>query len=218
MTTGIYFIQCISNKKYYVGQAYDIEKRLNGHLKELRRGVHHNKGLQSDFSEYGESNFNYGLLEVTDKNKVIMTQREQYWMNDLRSSYNLVPANYVPFTKGSYVKWKLAISKSLKGRFISDEWKENISKGSKGRKLSDDAKRKVSMARKGKKLSSEHKEKISKSKKGVPNPKVSLANKGKPMKNETKKKLSKAMKNRKILWSNKISKAMIKIWQERKSK
>jgi len=54
---------------------------------------------------------------------------------------------------------------SMKGRKFTEEHKRKLSKSAKGRKLSDKTREKLSLLRKGKKFTEEHKQKISESNK-----------------------------------------------------
>lgn len=64
MTTGIYKIQNTVNNKVYIGASIHIEERFRQHLNELRKGTHANRYLQSAFDNYGESSFEFSIVEV----------------------------------------------------------------------------------------------------------------------------------------------------------
>ncbi len=60
--SGIYVISCIKNQKHYIGESNNITARLCAHKNKLRRNVHENKELQSDFNKYGEEFFLFQKL------------------------------------------------------------------------------------------------------------------------------------------------------------
>lgn len=48
--TGIYYIKCVQNNVFYIGQTNSIYKRLIKHRADLGRGEHANKHLQADYN------------------------------------------------------------------------------------------------------------------------------------------------------------------------
>lgn len=59
---GIYLISCIKKEKYYIGESNNVTSRLCAHKNKLRRNIHENKELQSDFNQYGENYFLFQKL------------------------------------------------------------------------------------------------------------------------------------------------------------
>lgn len=60
---GVYQITNIVNKKIYIGSSKNILQRWRNHIKELTNNRHSNMFLQSDWNEYGSSNFTFKILE-----------------------------------------------------------------------------------------------------------------------------------------------------------
>ena len=90
MTIGIYKIENKINKKIYVGQSINIEKRWKEHKYLLTINKHHNKHLQNAWNKYQEKNFVFSIIEECNQN--FLNDREQYWINKLNSyndGYNL---------------------------------------------------------------------------------------------------------------------------------
>ena len=85
----VYQIECLKNKKKYVGcTGRNPSSRFQRHLIELKAGRHTNVGLQKDFDLYGEDNFEFSVLDMTDDRHM-----ERQWMlrlrtNDDRYGYN----------------------------------------------------------------------------------------------------------------------------------
>lgn len=86
MITGIYYIKNIVNGKYYIGQSFDIERRLRVHLRELRNGKHDNVHLQRAFDKYKESNFTCKILECCTIND--LNDLECYYISKYDSFEN----------------------------------------------------------------------------------------------------------------------------------
>lgn len=63
MTTGIYKITNLKTNTVYIGASVQIETRFSQHLNELRKGTHRNTHLQNAFKKYGESNFEFTIVE-----------------------------------------------------------------------------------------------------------------------------------------------------------
>lgn len=159
--TGIYCIENKINGKKYIGQAYDIKSRWRVHKCELNKGKHINRYLQSAWNKYGESNFLFYVIEITDK--ASLSDREMYYINKEKTfgenGYNLT-----------------AGGEGQRDRLLTDEQKKYLSEintGAKnpnyGMKRSSETKKKISESAKlvkHKPLSEEHKSKISESLKG----------------------------------------------------
>jgi group I intron endonuclease len=62
-TAGLYIIMCLANGKQYIGQSSYVKNRFAKHKSLLRRGVHENRKLQTDFTLYGEDMFTFSRLE-----------------------------------------------------------------------------------------------------------------------------------------------------------
>lgn len=85
MKSGIYKIENKENSKVYIGSASWVFQRWGEHRYRLRGGFHANAHLQNAWIKYGESSFDFKLIEpcVCDK----LTTQEQYYM-DLYNSYD----------------------------------------------------------------------------------------------------------------------------------
>lgn len=77
----VYRIINIYNGKFYVGSAYDINKRLYRHLYMLINKKHENGYLQNSWNKYGENCFCIEILDVCSKETVRLY--EQYWLDIL---------------------------------------------------------------------------------------------------------------------------------------
>lgn len=88
---GIYAIKNKINGKIYIGQSNNIDSRWRQHLSHLRRNIHSNKYLQNAWNKYGESNFDFIILELCDIDKTDELERfyiKKYnSMND-KNGYN----------------------------------------------------------------------------------------------------------------------------------
>lgn len=84
-------IYCIENKingNRYVGSCVNFYNRKNLHINGLRKNDHHSPHLQAAWNKYGEINFVFIILEEV-KNKEDLLYREQWWLDNSNSIYNV---------------------------------------------------------------------------------------------------------------------------------
>jgi len=62
MPAALYEIECIPTGKTYVGQTTTYPKRMRMHKRVLRKGIHHNLALQSDYNKYGLDAFEFNIV------------------------------------------------------------------------------------------------------------------------------------------------------------
>ena len=63
---GVYRIRNSQNDKVYIGSATDLPARFNRHKAELKFGSHRNRELQEIWNSFGESAFEFEILDVLD--------------------------------------------------------------------------------------------------------------------------------------------------------
>ncbi len=87
---GIYKITNKKNKKSYIGQSIEIEKRWKWHINESQRtkSKEYNKSLYMAFRKYGIENFTFEILEQCQRKDLI--ERELYWYHFYKPNYNMV--------------------------------------------------------------------------------------------------------------------------------
>lgn len=94
---GIYKIEVKNH--VYIGQSIDVWQRLKSHNRELQRGSHPNRFMQSLFNKYGQASFKVKLIHKLDVSlysktqlRNVLTVLEQTYMNIYHSNLNLQPA------------------------------------------------------------------------------------------------------------------------------
>lgn len=119
---GVYFIECISTRKMYIGSSVNLITRLECHRSELRGNYHGNRYLQRAFNKYGENNFIIGILEKVDKAEELLN-REQYYINKLNPEFNIcLDVKRHLFTEES----KKLLSEARKKGFIDGTIKPSV--------------------------------------------------------------------------------------------
>ena len=63
MKPCVYKITNHSNKRIYIGETLDIDRRWQEHLNELRNKTHHSIKLQNDYNIYGEDVFTLEIIK-----------------------------------------------------------------------------------------------------------------------------------------------------------
>jgi len=88
--SGIYEIRNLLNSHIYIGSSISIEKRWYHHIYTLDKKTHKNRYLQRAWNKYGESNFEFNILEECDTVEEILLSLEQKYINDLNPEYNIL--------------------------------------------------------------------------------------------------------------------------------
>lgn len=153
MVSGIYFIIHGKSMKRYIGQAKDLDRRLEQHWKKLSNNKHENSHLQRAYNKYGRDAF---FVASTPCAIDDLNEREQYFIDTMWDmSYNICKAAGKP--------------PGFKGRKHSEEHKAKVSAIHKGKTVSAETRAKLSAVHKGKKKAprtAEHRANLSASRKG----------------------------------------------------
>lgn len=200
--SGIYKIQSkINPKRVYIGSSFNIHKRWQVHLNNLKHNNHHSIKLQRHFNKYGKNDLVFSIIIGCDKEDLITT--EQFYLDGYRPYFNncLIANSRLGIKASKETKNKLSQAhKGMSGLHHSEETKKKMSEAWKKRKpVSEETKLKMSKAQKGHyfKHSEETKQKLSESHKNKP-----TWNKGKTgcFSIETRNKISQSLKGN-IPWN-----------------
>lgn len=157
MKAGIYrFVNTVTGD---VGSSSDLNRRRLQHLNSLRKNKHHSYRFQEAWNNYGETQFDYEILEeleITEDLKDQLFSREQYWINIIDPEYNVLPAAGSTLGYHHTEETKRRISKTTTGVKKSAEHSRHISEGQRGRILTKEHKEKLSQAAKQRKSMSHH--------------------------------------------------------------
>lgn len=100
LKSGIYSITNRINKKKYIGQSVDVEKRLYAHKLSLVSGTHVNFHLQKAIHKYGMENFSFEIIEYSKVED--LSSREIYWINyynSVKNGYNVLLGGKQEYSK-----------------------------------------------------------------------------------------------------------------------
>ena len=92
MKSGIYAIINTCNNKIYIGQSKSVKSRVSRHKTELKHNKHKNIYLQREFNKYGESCFEFKVIEFCAESE--MTEKEKRYImlhktNDYNNGFNM---------------------------------------------------------------------------------------------------------------------------------
>ena len=194
MNSGIYKILNKVNGKFYIGSAFDFNKRFREHRYHLNKQTHKNPYLQSAWLKYWEQSFEFIILEYVICDKEFLYIREQFWIDSLKPNYNLASKAGsragVPMPESAKKRIGENSKRHMTGRKRSEEFKAQMSNRMKGhqwnigRKQSPEVIANRVAKNTGQTRSEETKLKIS------------AGNLGKKRSEETRKRMSEAAKNR----------------------
>jgi group I intron endonuclease len=131
LITCIYKILNKITGKFYIGSAYNFNKRKWVHLCKLRKNYHDNKHLQAAWNKYGEANFEFIVLQECNKDELL--KYEQIWLDWTKSfcreiGYNTcaIAGNSIGYKHTEEFRaWQ---ANRLKGTKLSEETKAKMSK------------------------------------------------------------------------------------------
>lgn len=88
---GIYQIKNLITGQIYVGStSQSFKKRWGFWGTVLRQGNYNNRHLQAAWNKYGESNFEFSILEIVPRKEIVI-EREQFYIDLLKPEYNKAP-------------------------------------------------------------------------------------------------------------------------------
>lgn len=88
-SSGVYCIKNTETGACYVGSSVNVHRRIYEHKRQLEKGEHHSIYLQRSWDAYGRDSFTSSLLELVEDLSVIL-KREQFYIDTLNSSYNML--------------------------------------------------------------------------------------------------------------------------------
>jgi len=92
MIYDVYSITCLANGRVYFGRSQEIGKRWRAHVNMLRKSVHNNLLLQSDWNEYGEPNFTFKIIHSTESLEESVDIEQSYIDSSAYEKYNISDA------------------------------------------------------------------------------------------------------------------------------
>lgn len=205
MSAGIYKIEHKESGKKYIGSSITLHNRLRTHKWGLKNNRHENAKLQNAWNAHGESEFDFAVLLICDKDNLQQYEQTVIILYDsVRQGYNICPQAGTCAGVSPSDETRRKLSLAGKGKIkppMTSEQREKLAVANRGKKASPETKAKISQSRLGRKLSEFHCKRISETRKGMKfsdthRKNMSKANLGKKLSEETKAKISAANKGR----------------------
>jgi len=189
-----------------VGQSVNIDERRTSHFYMLKGGYHYNEHLRRSFLKYGETAFEFRVLEVCDEN--MLDVRERAWIEYYNSTNPCFGYNKRTGGQDTHHPSEETLLKMSEANINSDAAREHLARmhrNNVGRKHTAEARRKIAIANSGKKHSEDRIRKMAEALRGRKLPprsdewrrNMSQTQMGHKVSEETKRKISEAQKGRK---------------------
>lgn len=205
--TGVYAIVNLVNGKRYVGSAAtSFENRWRQHRKSLIRGQHHSSYLQRSWNKYGESSFEFRVVEVVLPEHAVACEQvmiDYYRSADTKFGYNVSPTAGSPLGVKHSLESRARMAAAQRGLKRSPEAIAKSAAALRGRTQSPEHVTKSALARRGLKRSQETRERMSSSKRGRKQSpehaaKIALALRGRKVSPETRERIASAQRGRRL--------------------
>lgn len=70
---GVFIVKNTQNDRLYIGCSTDLPARMNRHKAELKFGSHRNRELQKTWNLFGESAFDFEVLDLLESKEDLQT-------------------------------------------------------------------------------------------------------------------------------------------------
>ena len=89
-TMAVYEILFVPQSLRYIGSTIDLKRRWRRHRNDLARGTHHSQYLQNLWNKYGQSAFEFEVLEGV-QDPTTLLDAEARWIDQLGAVLNTRP-------------------------------------------------------------------------------------------------------------------------------
>lgn len=155
---GVYQIINKKTGKMYIGSSIEVQKRLDRHKRELRKGIHHCIYLQRSWDKYGEKVFEFRVIQECLSIEDIRKAEQQYLKalkEKLYNTSNIASGGDLISYHPNKEKIVMKMKQSLKLRYqsMSPEDRKKVYgshvNGMTGRTHTEEVKKKISAINKG---------------------------------------------------------------------
>ena len=88
---GVYQIRNLANGKIFIGSSKNLNGKSNSFRFQLSAGLHINRQLQTDYTQFGEENFVFEVLDYLEPKEYLaydftsdLTTLEELWIEKLQ--------------------------------------------------------------------------------------------------------------------------------------
>lgn len=114
----VYKILNVITGNFYIGSTMNYNNRVWQHRSSMRAHVHKNPNIQNEFMNFGERAFVFGVIEDNISDKINLMDKEQYYIDKLKPTYNVHINSRGPkgVKRNQKIKDKLAIAQKKENR------------------------------------------------------------------------------------------------------
>lgn len=159
--SGVYIIKNKINKKIYIGSSANILERWCQHKCKLNKESHGNKHLQRAWVKYGKDEFEFIVLELTDKpSKESLLELEQKYLDIYTPFcrdivYNILETAFSSLGSAHTKETKKKLSLLMKAKWSSKDYRKLMISSFNHKRDNVASAKKISKTRKDKNLSKE---------------------------------------------------------------
>lgn len=149
---GIYIIRNTVNTNVYIGQSAYLLNRVKWHLRQLKKNKHANPKIQRFVNKYGIDSISFDVLELCERDKGVLCDREQHYMNQYPIKFNISKSAYSTLGVKKSADERRRMSERRKGVKQTPEQIEAAAAPKRGKKkppFTEQHKRNLSKAMKG---------------------------------------------------------------------
>lgn len=124
--SGVYKITCKVNGKIYIGSSKNMHIRYNEHMSDFKIG-RNSPRMQNSWNKYGDENFTFEILETCEREKNIILEKEQFYLDKFESYDRNIGFNICPKAESTLgTRWtekqKKKIQK-IRAKILGSEFK-----------------------------------------------------------------------------------------------
>lgn len=94
---SIYKLECLENGRVYIGKTKYPKSRKQNHFQMLKQGKHCVALMQEDYNKYGKSAFKFTVLEVVNRQAIVISPNYHKFTDAVREKELMVQyKSYLP--------------------------------------------------------------------------------------------------------------------------
>lgn len=132
---GVYRIDCLVDKKFYIGSSANIPRRLRAHRSALRNGRHANVKMQAAWNKYGEPAFAYSIVSLCAKSTVLAVEQKTITkLHAVELGFNLSLSTVAPMKGRKHSQSAIRkIGAASRSRVITQKTRERMKRAAQTR-------------------------------------------------------------------------------------
>lgn len=166
ISTGVYAVVCLISNEAYIGSTKDsFSRRWRMHRADLARRRHVNPRFQRTWDKYGETSFDFRVLERVAADDDLLA-REQYWIDNavvfcsFQGLLNIAPIAGSTAGIPKSPEWRQKIAELARQQWRNPVHRDFMAGVNRGRIHGADARERMAAAKRGRRLPEATREKL----------------------------------------------------------